>query len=71
MSSKIKSWELKLTWDDGTVNDVTNYVSVYTSNSIEQFIEYWEERYKDDDNEEGEEEDPVHPSFDPVLKNER
>jgi hypothetical protein len=46
---KIKSWELKLTWEDGTINDVTNYVSVYTSNSIEQFIDYWEEKYNDDE----------------------
>jgi len=45
---KIKSWKLELTWEDGTVNDVTNYVSVYTSNSIEQFIDWWEERYSDD-----------------------
>lgn len=42
---KIKSWELKLIWEDGTVNDVSNYVSVYTSQSIEQFINYWEEKY--------------------------
>ena len=52
---KVKSWELKLTWEDGTVNDVTNYVSVYTSNSIEQFIDYWEERYGEEgEGEEGE-----------------
>ena len=53
---KIKSWELKLTWEDGTVNDVTNYVSVYTINSIEQFIDYWEEKYSDDDSNDAEDE---------------
>jgi hypothetical protein len=70
MSSKIVAWELKLTWDDGTVNDVSNYVPSHTSGAIETFIDYWEERYSDDE-EEGDEEDDVHPSFDPVLKNER
>ena len=48
---KIKSWKLELTWEDGTVNDVSNYVSVYTNKSIEQFIEYWEEKYSDDEEE--------------------
>ena len=61
---KIKSWELKLTWEDGTENDVSNYVPIYTSRAIEEFIDYWEEKYSDD------EEDVVHPSFDPVFKNE-
>lgn len=46
---KIKSWELKLTWEDGTENDVSNYVPVYTSNAIEQFIDYWEEKYNDNE----------------------
>lgn len=48
---KIKSWELKLTWEDGTVNDVTNYVPVYLSNAVEEFIDYWEEKYNDDEDE--------------------
>jgi hypothetical protein len=47
--AKIKSWKLELTWDDGTVNDVSNYVPVYVSDAIEQFSDYWEERYNDDD----------------------
>lgn len=51
---KIKSWELKLTWEDGTVNDVTNYVPVYLSNAVEEFIDYWEEKYNDDEDEEAE-----------------
>jgi hypothetical protein len=60
---KIKSWKLELTWEDGTVNDVSNYVPSHTSGAIESFIDYWEEKYSDDEEE-------VHPSFDPVFKNE-
>jgi hypothetical protein len=66
---KIKSWELKLTWEDGTENEVSSYVPVYLSNAVEEFIDYWEEKYNDDEDE-GNEEDDVHPSFDPVLRNE-
>jgi hypothetical protein len=46
---KIKSWKLTLTWEDGTENDVSNNVSVYVSNAIEQFADYWEEKYNDDE----------------------
>lgn len=46
---KIKSWKLTLTWEDGTENDVSNNVSVYMSNAIEQFADYWEEKYNDDE----------------------
>jgi hypothetical protein len=60
---KITSWKLELTWEDGTVNDVSNYVPSHTSGAIESFIDYWEEKYSDDEEE-------VHPSFDPVFKNE-
>ena len=48
---KIKSWELKLTWEDGTENEVSNYVPVYLSNAVEEFIDYWEEKYNDGDGE--------------------
>jgi len=44
---KIKSWELKLVWEDGTENDVSMYVPQHTSGAIESFIDYWEERYGD------------------------
>jgi len=60
---KITSWKLELTWEDGIVNDVSNYVPSHTSGAIESFIDYWEEKYSDDEEE-------VHPSFDPVFKNE-
>ena len=46
---KIKSWELKLIWEDGTVNEVTNYVPVHLSNAVEEFINYWEEKYNDEE----------------------
>ena len=55
--AKIKSWKLELTWDDGTVNDVSNYVPSHTSGAIETFIDYWEERYNDDDYGDDEEEE--------------
>jgi hypothetical protein len=56
---KIKSWELKLTWEDGTENDVSCNVSVYIAKAIEEFCDYWEEKYgeeerTDDDDEEEE-----------------
>ena len=54
---KIKSWELKLTWEDGTENDVSNYVPTHTSQAIEEFIDYWEEKYNDDEDEDEEEDD--------------
>jgi len=46
---KIKSWELKLTWEDGTENDVSNFVPVFTSQTIEQFIDYWEDKHNDEE----------------------
>ena len=55
--SKIKSWKLELTWDDGTVNDVSCYVPEYTSKAIENFCDYWEEKYNDDEDEDEEDED--------------
>lgn len=46
---KIKSWELKLTWEDGTENDVSNYVSEFMVSGIEDFIDQWEEKYGDEE----------------------
>lgn len=48
---RIKAWALTLTWEDGTENDVSCYVPTYTSNAIEQFADYWEEKYNDDETE--------------------
>lgn len=49
---KIKSWELKLTWEDGEENEVSNYLPSYTFGAIQEFVKYWEEKYGDDDDEE-------------------
>ena len=51
---KIKSWKLELTWEDDTVNDVSCYIPDYTSRSIEQFADYWEEKYSDEEETEDE-----------------
>jgi hypothetical protein len=48
---KIKSWEMKLIWEDGTENDVGNYLSEFMQAGIEEFIKQWEEKYGDDDDE--------------------
>lgn len=45
---KIKSWKLELVWEDDTVNDVSNYIPEYTARAIEDFADYWEEKYNDD-----------------------
>jgi len=51
---RIKGWELKLTWEDGTENEVSNYVPEQTARAIENFIDYWEEKYNDDEPKEDE-----------------
>ena len=48
---KIKSWKLEFTWEDGTVNDVSNYVPSHTSGAIENFCDYWEEKHNDHEEE--------------------
>jgi hypothetical protein len=57
MASTIKAWELTLIWDDGTENDVANYVPVHLSQAIDEFANYWEEKYNDDDYEKEESND--------------
>jgi len=49
---KIKSWELKLTWEDGEKSEVSSYVPVYLAKAVEEFIDYWEEKYGNEDEEE-------------------
>jgi hypothetical protein len=46
---KIKSIEVVLTWEDGTVNEVSNYLPEFTSRALEEFADYWEEKYSDED----------------------
>ena len=48
---KIKSWKLELTQEDGTVNDVSCYIPEYTSRAVEDFADYWEEKYNDNEEE--------------------
>jgi hypothetical protein len=52
---KIKAWRLELTWEDGTENEVSNYIPEGTARAIEDFIDYWEEKYNDDETEDEEE----------------
>ena len=46
---KIKSIEVTLTWEDGTVNEVSNYLPEFTSRALEEFADYWEEKYSDEE----------------------
>jgi hypothetical protein len=45
---RIKQIEVILTWEDGTVNEVSNYLPAQTFSNLEQFADYWEEKYNDD-----------------------
>lgn len=45
---KIKSIEVILTWEDGTVNEVSSYLPGQTWEALELFSDYWEEKYNDD-----------------------
>jgi hypothetical protein len=47
--AKINSWELKLTWEDGTENEVSSYLSEFLVRGIEEFIDQWEKKYGDDE----------------------
>lgn len=44
---KIKHWDLKLIWEDGTENEVSSYVPMGLVHAVEEFIEYWEEKQGD------------------------
>lgn len=48
---KIKAWTLELTWEDGTEHEVSSYLPEGTARDIEQFIDYWEEKYGQDEEE--------------------
>ena len=52
---KIKNIEVIFTWEDGTVNDVSCYLPEYTSRALEDFADYWEEKYSDDEEEDEDE----------------
>jgi hypothetical protein len=46
---KIKAWELKLFWEDGTENEVSSYLPEGTARDIEQFLDRWEQEYGQDE----------------------
>ena len=46
---RVKKWALSITWEDGETNDVSNYIPDYTHQAIEEFCNYWEERYGNDE----------------------
>jgi hypothetical protein len=48
---KVTGITVILTWEDGTINDVTNYLPAQTFRSLECFADYWEEKHNDDEEE--------------------
>jgi hypothetical protein len=46
---KIKNIEVILTWEDGTTNEVSSYLPSQTFSDLEQFADYWEEKYSDEE----------------------
>jgi hypothetical protein len=46
---KIKDISVILTWEDGTVNEVSSYLPTQTSEALEMFADYWEEKYNDEE----------------------
>ena len=45
---KIKTIEVILTWEDGTVNDVSSVLPMETWEALELFSDYWEDKHNDD-----------------------
>jgi len=52
---KIKKIEVLMTWEDGTTNEVSNYLPAQTFSNLEQFADYWEEKHNDDEEEQDDE----------------
>jgi len=46
---KVKHWDLHLTWEDGSVHEVSSYVSMGLVREVEDFIDYWEEKHGEED----------------------
>jgi hypothetical protein len=46
---KIAKIEVILTWEDGTINEVSNYLPQYTNDALEDFADYWEAKYSDEE----------------------
>ncbi len=54
---KIKHWDLNLTWEDGSVHEVSSYISTGLFREIEDFIDYWEEEHGEEDNDDEDEDE--------------
>ena len=52
---KIKQISVVFTWEDGTTNEVSSYLPMQTWDALEQFSDYWEEKYNDEEVTENEE----------------
>ena len=46
---RIKKIEVLMTWEDDTVNEVSSYLPSQTFSGLEQFADYWEEKYNDEE----------------------
>ena len=46
---RIKSYEVKITWEDGEGNDISRYLPPHVCETLETFLDYWEERYGNDE----------------------
>lgn len=46
--SKITCLKILITWDDGTEQEIGSYLPAGLSNDLENFLDYWEERYGED-----------------------
>ena len=53
---KVKHWDLNLTWEDGSVHEVSSYVSMGLVREVEDFIDYWEEKHGEENKDEEDEE---------------
>lgn len=42
---KIKQWNLAITWEDGTTDDLSSYVPNHIIEAVEDFLDYWEVEY--------------------------
>ena len=56
---RIKQIEVIMTWEDGTVNEVSNYLPAQTFSNLEQFADYWEEKHNEDEKEQKNEDDNI------------
>jgi len=54
---KVKHWDLHLTWEDGSVHEVSGYVSMGLVREVEDFIDYWEEKHGEENKDEEDEDE--------------